>query len=143
MGYDHSCFDEQAGQDPGQTAGFESTAPALAQDLEAQANDESPIRQLRPLEARRLIWEGAMVLMLAPDPGQHQHPPVPPGLRVEISLNRPWGRELKQLVNDPAMPIICSEADPDKQRLITKKLKKLGFNHVFTIQPCENPKPAA
>ena len=135
MGYDHSCFDEQGGQAPSQPTRLDSVTNPLTQDVDSEARGLARVHSLMPLEARRLIWEGALVLVLAPEPKQHLELGAPIGRRVEIFLNRPWGRELKRLVNDPALPIICCEDDPKKQRRITGKLQKLGFQHIFTVQP--------
>ena len=135
MGYDHSCFDEQAGQAPSQPTQLELVPNPPTQDVDSEARGLTRVPSLLPLEARRLIWEGALVLVLAPETKHPQDLGAPIGRRVEICLNRPWGRDLKRLVNDPAMPIICCEDDPNNQRRITAKLHKLGFQHIFTLQP--------
>ena len=143
MGYDHSYFDEQPAQGPSQPARIESIHQQMAnRSAEERMQGWAKVQILNPQEARRLIWEGAILLILAPANKQPQELTLSKGMVVEICLNRRWGRDLKRHVNDLAFPIICCEEEPNNQRHITKMLQKLGFKHLFTIQPDQTPAEA-
>jgi hypothetical protein len=135
MGYDHSCFDEQAGPASSQPLPENSGLQQQTSDLIGDARGLAPIMPLLPLEAQRLIWEGAILLVVAPEATPHPEGTTALiGLRVEICLHRPWARELKRLVSDPSLPILCAENDPELQQRITRTLQRLGFQHIFTTK---------
>ena len=136
MGYDHSCFDEQAGPAACESFPEKPCSQQQTPDVVSEAKELAPVIPLLPLEAQRLIWEGAIVLVVAPEGNQHQESTTASiGLHVEICLQRPWARELKRLVADRSLPILCSEDDPELQQRITRTLQLMGFQHIFTIKP--------
>jgi hypothetical protein len=138
MGYDHSCSDEQAGhaasQPPPMGSGSESQMPNMI----SEARGLAKVHRLLPLEAQRLILEGAIVLVVGQDDIPLQDLAASPiGLRVEIGLHRPRARELKRLVSDRSLLILCSENDPKRQQRITETLQRIGYKHIFTVTSSE------
>jgi hypothetical protein len=138
MGYDHSCFDEQAGQAASQSAPLDFGSKTQMPNLVNEGRGLAQVHHLLPLEAQRLISEGAIMLVVAPEQNPLQEVATAPiGLRVEVCLHRPWARELKRLVSDRSLPILCNENDPTLLRRITETLQRLGFQHIFTITSSE------
>ena len=134
MGYDHSCFDEQAGQAASQSPPLGSGSESQTPNLISEARGLAKVHRLLPLEAQRLLWEGAIVLVVAPEANPLQDLAASPiGLRVEICLHRPWAREFKRLVSDLSLPILCSENDPKLQQKISETLQRIGYKHIFTV----------
>lgn len=110
---------------------FQETEPRQA--IEALVNqpalDRAERRQLQTLQARRLIWEGALVLdARSKEEFDRSH------LQGAISMPLECrDAEILRLLPDPMVPILCYSNGQNRAQELMAKLKRLGYGHAYGI----------
>lgn len=93
------------------------------------ALDRAERRQLQTLEARRLIWEGALVLdARSKEEFDHSHLQG----AISVSMERS-DAEIQRLLPDSMVPILCYSNRQDRAQHLIAKLRRLGYSHAYGI----------
>ncbi len=121
MGYhhDHREFQESPGFLFGESGEHNATSRQL------------PPRHLQPLEALRLLQEGAALVQIRPKTADR--PPTAGAVLLEAPLDR---RRVRKLLPDRSLPLICVGTVPDgSARDLAQELIAFGYGYVFLFPP--------
>lgn len=92
-------------------------------------------RELLPLEARRLLWEGALLVQDGPEDGMIWSWPGVVVLPPELE-----SAGIRERLSDPTLPLVCVPAaelhrstTPRAPDALVERLRALGYGQVFSF----------
>ncbi|GEM_PF-6890013 len=91
-------------------------------------------RNIGPLEARRLTWEGATLAM---DQGRSDEVPDLNCNKVIINESI-TNKQLKRILVDHRQPILCLASSRSRADYIADRLCELGFSYVYLVKSYGN-----
>jgi hypothetical protein len=109
--------------------GYEHSAGGAPYGIDVEVA-EPEILSLEPVEVRRLIWEGVMLLDAR---SERDRANVPHTVAVPL-CHRASPQALQLLCGDRQEPLVCASNGERRARRLAVRLNRLGYRHVYVLR---------